>query len=433
MPNIDKVRVNNVDYGLGSDSETSPYVNKIRVNNVDYEIGSNSNFPYIDKIRINGIDYDIGLPYTELEYIESTGTQYIDTGFKPTNTSGFKTIIGIAENVGDDHIFGARDSNGRFTAIQTNLLTYVGFNATNNPRAIRNSNLPTGPITFENNYLNQRKMSVYGEGIASNSFQGLSFNDTLSNMNISVYIAGAYNNGNPIYHKYRQYETILTNGNEIVGDFIPVKRKSDNVICMYDKITETFYTNSGSGTYIAGPEKPKPNTQRQYIESNGNQYIDTGIEFSTDLVIDMQVEYVKTTTDYQFMGHSAVRGAHFGITSTGIFTLEGNITSSLSPFQKRHLIHTIFQGGNSLNIDGTIITRNEQNIPSTSEKYKLFSSENKISYCKIYECKIYKSNVLVRDFVPYVDENSNACMYDKVSETFFYNEGAGSFIAGPEI
>ena len=39
----------------------------------------------------------------------------------------------------------------------------------------------------------------------------------------------------------------------LVGDFVPTKRNSDNVLGMYDKVTNTFLTNSGTGIFIAGP------------------------------------------------------------------------------------------------------------------------------------------------------------------------------------
>jgi hypothetical protein len=39
----------------------------------------------------------------------------------------------------------------------------------------------------------------------------------------------------------------------LVRNFIPCYRKSDNVIGMYDVINDAFYTNSGTGTFIKGP------------------------------------------------------------------------------------------------------------------------------------------------------------------------------------
>lgn len=53
-------------------------------------------------------------------------------------------------------------------------------------------------------------------------------------------------------------------------------------------------------------------------------------------------------------------------------------------------------------------------------------------YCsaKLYYCKIWDNGVLVRDFVPAIDRTVKPCLYDKVSKTYFYNEGTGDFGAG---
>ena len=41
----------------------------------------------------------------------------------------------------------------------------------------------------------------------------------------------------------------------LIRDYVPIVRAVDNVICMYDKVTETYIENKGSGGYLtAGPE-----------------------------------------------------------------------------------------------------------------------------------------------------------------------------------
>ena len=52
---------------------------------------------------------------------------------------------------------------------------------------------------------------------------------------------------------------------------------------------------------------------------------------------------------------------------------------------------------------------------------------------KIYNAKIYYNNELLHDFIPVLDYTSIPCMYDKVTEQFFYNQGTGQFAAGPEL
>ena len=50
-----------------------------------------------------------------------------------------------------------------------------------------------------------------------------------------------------------------------------------------------------------------------------------------------------------------------------------------------------------------------------------------ISYGRhqVYSCQIYKDNILIRNFIPCLDENDRPCMYDTVSEQPFYNQGSG--------
>lgn len=56
---------------------------------------------------------------------------------------------------------------------------------------------------------------------------------------------------------------------------------------------------------------------------------------------------------------------------------------------------------------------------------------NKFAH-KLYYCKIYENNVLVRDLVPKIDPVGNVYVYDTITNTKFYNAGTGSYIAGPK-
>ena len=51
----------------------------------------------------------------------------------------------------------------------------------------------------------------------------------------------------------------------------------------------------------------------------------------------------------------------------------------------------------------------------------------------MYYFRIKKDGVLLRDFIPAKDPDGVVCFYDKVSKTFFYNQGEANFIAGPEV
>ena len=70
-----------------------------------------------------------------------------------------------------------------------------------------------------------------------------------------VYYGG---NGNPnteCFVKAKLYSSQIYDNNNLVRNFIPCKRKSDNKPGLYDLVEGKFYTNQGSGEdFIAGPD-----------------------------------------------------------------------------------------------------------------------------------------------------------------------------------
>ena len=56
----------------------------------------------------------------------------------------------------------------------------------------------------------------------------------------------------PVKNSSKIYSAKLYDNGTLVRDFIPVRRHSDGAIGMYDKVTDTFFGNAGTGTFIAG-------------------------------------------------------------------------------------------------------------------------------------------------------------------------------------
>jgi hypothetical protein len=50
------------------------------------------------------------------------------------------------------------------------------------------------------------------------------------------------------------YNFKLYDNGTLIRDYIPCRRKSDNVLGLYDVVNNQFYTNAGTGVFIAGPE-----------------------------------------------------------------------------------------------------------------------------------------------------------------------------------
>ena len=86
-----------------------------------------------------------------------------------------------------------------------------------------------------------------------------------------------------------------------------------------------------------------------------------------------------------------------------------------------------------LKINGTNIITYSKNISgnSNSNTYLFARRDTTINPAKmkLYGCKIYVGDTLVRDFVPYYDyTTSKACLYDNVTQAIFNNAGTGDFI-----
>lgn len=55
------------------------------------------------------------------------------------------------------------------------------------------------------------------------------------------------------------------------------------------------------------------------------------------------------------------------------------------------------------------------------------SSASNFGVTRLYSFKIYESDTLIKDFIPVLDSNDVPCLYDTIGETFYYNQGSGTF------
>ena len=64
----------------------------------------------------------------------------------------------------------------------------------------------------------------------------------------------------------RIYYCQIYNNNNILRDYAPCYRKSDNKPGMYDLVNNVFYTNSGTGQFLIGNEIPRVNYNEKIDE-----------------------------------------------------------------------------------------------------------------------------------------------------------------------
>ncbi len=186
--------------------------------------------------------------YTHLAYIESTGTQYIDTGNKlNTNTDDIEIIFQAVSDrtpVPNMNLFGARGST-------TSMAYTLGVNSGGWRFGWGNSSPSVGTADT-----NKHAAKIeHNNGVLK--IDGVAI-DTRGNVSIitpttaTLFGVHATSSTTMYYGNYKIYSYKKWTDGELVQNFIPVKNSS-NEIGMYDTVSEQFFRNRGSGTFTAGP------------------------------------------------------------------------------------------------------------------------------------------------------------------------------------
>ena len=193
--------------------------------------------------------------YTRLEYIESSGTQWIDTGIKPTvNMEYILDFHAFGQSTAYTSPFGFRDSANK-SAIGFTCNAYSEKKSLNYYYRFGNSSERQGTYPH-----NQRWVLIMNKGGApinhpwpsdAISVTGTTFEE----LNIGVHLFGSYALSSGTMERFihmKCYRFTVKESGEIICDLIPVMRNEDNVLGMYDIVRHVFLTNVGSGVFAGG-------------------------------------------------------------------------------------------------------------------------------------------------------------------------------------
>ena len=193
--------------------------------------------------KLDGFNNASILPtqYQQLEYIESAGTSYFDTGYKFDITNDeFKVIF-----KGND-----TSNNGMIFASSSAPYIWLYYYSSNGIRiyADNSSNGQQG-ITGITSDLNQHTAEFKNKTYYIDGSNKGTLSNTYGNTKNNIWLFSYGGNGYPF--KGRIYYVEIKNNGTYKRIFIPAKRLSDAAIGMYDLITQTFYTSSNTA-FTAG-------------------------------------------------------------------------------------------------------------------------------------------------------------------------------------
>ena len=375
--------------------------------------------------------------FKEVQYLESTGTQYIDTGFAPNQDTKTELVAQYLDLSQHSIFFGTRTtgstevytvqkvSNGKWQMGYGTQAPSFGTADTNKHTFLKDKNKQYLDGSLVGDYTYETFQCPQTAGI----FGWNSVGTQIAAAPIRVFSCKMWDNGT------------------LIRDYIPVVDDT-NTPCLYDRVSQQMYYNAGTGTFVAGPDMYQ---ELEYIQGTCNvQYINTGIVPTTDMKIYVKCGVVSTVSgaSYSPFGSRETGGASDGI---GIFVGSGNntrvdsfyfLSSSSDRWQVNNVAavgdvyETTFDGATqTLSKNGTLLGSHTYTPVNTTTQPMYVNALNNAGALQSgqWGSRIYHFTVEgYIDLIPVKRLSDNAVgMYDVVNNRFYGNAGTGSFTAGP--
>ena len=426
------------------------------------------------------VEHQLPSDFAKLKYLESNGTQFIKTGIVPTNTTG---LYIDTQDVGS----GDTIPMGSWNSTSTNTRFFITRQTTSHSAGYgwgtwAQISTTKGSVRYDStlNWLNDRKSITNNPSFATviKNLGELPFTPTRD-----IWMFGVNQGGSHAYKfKGHIYRAKISEGSEIIRDFVPALDERKTKPCMYDLINNVAYYNDGTdeflhnrdfeGTYkgytglgcignrLGGDynpinEKlPSGYTRVDFLESTGTQYIKTGVEANGNLTTKVTVltrkwdgwnntnrvfgadeesaNPIRYYYSMNYNGGNGTRGLYRYGSQTEYFNAPHQLnTKYVLVFNKnkvtRNGVEQTFYGGGKINEEDFVSKRDiwlyASNQPNDHPTSKV-----------IYHFSIAENDLLKLNFIPAIDQNGKPCMFDTVSQKPFYNANTSAsavdFIVG---
>ena len=199
------------------------------------------------------------LPYdAEVEYLESTGTQWIDTGIVCSIGIGVKADIAVLElnDTTYPQFFGSYEPN--------TLVVFGGWDNNSREYSAGTSESQVGVMVSSFPFVCETKINYMSDGVisitsASQNKQGtFRYNNAANGMKFMLFAGGDLNGVTSYDGKSRISGCVVTDVENVKADFIPVRFTNEQGVsegAMYDRVSGQLFGNAGTGAFIIGPDK----------------------------------------------------------------------------------------------------------------------------------------------------------------------------------
>lgn len=210
-------------------------------------IGANDVARKIKKIYIgveNFIPRELPVGYTQIEYIEGTGTQYIDTGFNPDNNTRVDIDFQFTDTAGTSGwscLFGAADSSSNENSfsvwLNTSALEYYYGSSSK---------------SFSVNGNTDRHKANLNNATAAIDTDTITMDDEAFSCSKNLFLLATSRTGEATYFSdCKIFSCKIYDNGTIVRDYVPCVNAS-GIAGLYDLANKSFYQNAGTGNFNAG-------------------------------------------------------------------------------------------------------------------------------------------------------------------------------------
>lgn len=388
-----------------------------------------------------------GSEFLPVAYLKATGTQYLQGGLVPTTNTGIDVVYSYPSISAND----AAGVSGTYQG--TSPRTDTMFISTNSGKTNskiylfhRGASLNTNTMPVANEWYHV-KINWLNDG-------KIDFNDGTAETNVGsnsvesddLVLFGRLNASN---------DTIaggvvciksckVSEGSEIVRDYIPSVRLADSQAGFFDRIHRAFFYNKGTDEFEV-PLNGVFYKPVAYLESTGRQYIDIGIKMKNNysLVIrsKMSGDTTQVVSRYMFGDTANLNRYMLAVSSSNNmyivdqYSSNRRITSSL--LSTDGLFHSHKINKLSYYIDSDLVGTCTYTDPfETANNCRLFKavgdSTTERSCWQIPSALIVdKNGKRLRNYLSVVRvSDSVAGMYDTVGGLLYTNDGSGDFTVG---
>jgi len=404
--------------------------------------------------------------YQPLEYLEGDGACYFKTGYtfsQPNirvlckyrkSTSTAKCAYGAAENTDPRMWHGTLYADDAYLGDGNAYPNIPGAGELDVDYVV--------DFTFQNDiatWIINGQECVYN---GNNGWTGCDKEDYLfaiNRNNAPVYVM----TGRIYYHK-------MWDNGVLVRNYIPVRRKSDNALGMYDLVTKTFFDKKGAGTFTAGPAITLHKNYFLTKKANPSKLPD-GYKRLADIINDGSANYILTgVIPTENTGIRAVYEYHdvdgstpACITGTYISSGKGTLfVSSVSGLISTATKALVSQRGKTLNSTDNIAANIEYTAevnwlnsglerlndssttvgtdaanPTGLRIFSRFNSGNNTwayGKAKIKSFQVSEGTKIIRDYIPAQRLSDGAVgMYERIDGRFYANNGSGTFTSSTPL